>query len=505
MKISFPVFVAATVLAGAAVVLSGCGGGEDAGKEKTELVMFCAAGMKKPVTKIIEQYEEEYGVTVRLQLGGSGTLLTSLNVTDGDIYLAADSSYTDLAREKGLLAETMPVAVMRAGFGVPKGNPKKITRLSQVGDKELGFGIGNPDAASVGKFTRKILSKHGLWDGFEPAVLFPTVIELANSLKLGTVDAVIMWDAVAHQYPEIDFVNLPEFDSEEKDITVGVLKDSKQATEALRFCRYLTARDQGLKVFADDGYEVVDGDEWAEHPEVLLFSGSMLRPAIEDSIDRFEEREGVTITSIYNGCGILVSQMNAGKTPDAYFSCDVEFMEMVEERFSKSTLVTANEMVILVEKGNPKQINSLEDLLKDGVHVGLSHPEKSALGALTKKLLEAVGMYQKLKDSGNLMDGAATGDFLVNQVRAASLDAVIVYRSNAMSNKGTETDCDLVEINHPDAIAEQPYALGKGSKHRHLLQRFFDSCVSEQGKEAFLKYGFRWELEDAGQGAKTAD
>jgi hypothetical protein len=52
------------------------------------------------------------------------------------------------------------------------------------------------------------------------------------------------------------------------------------------------------------------------------------------------------------------------------------------------------------------------------------------------------------------------------------------------------------EIDHPEAIAEQPYAVGKGSKHRHLLQRFFDACVSEQGKEGFLEYGFRWELEN---------
>lgn len=488
-------FFAIPIIALLALVLPGCG--DDSKSAKRELVMFCAAGMKEPVSAIAKQYEAEYGVPVRLQFGGSGTLLTSLEITGADIYLAADTSYTDLARKKGLLAETMPVAVMRAGFGVPKGNPKGITKLAQVQDKSLRFGIGNPEAASVGKFTEKILSEQGFWEGFEPVVQFPTVIELANAMKLGTVDAVIIWDAVAQQYPEIDFVNLPEFDAEEKHITVGILKDSEQPTEALRFCRYLTARDKGLVIFAEDGYAVSDGDEWAEHPEVVLFSGAMLRPAIEETIERFQEREGVTITPVFNGCGVLVSQMKAGQNPDAYFSCDISFMKMVEERFSESTLVTANDMVILVEKGNPKQVNSLEDLLKEGVHVGVTNPEKSALGALTKDLLVAVDLYQKLIDSGNLMDGAATGDFLVNQVRAASLDAVIVYRSNALSNIGTETDCDLIEIDHPEAVAEQPYAIGKGSKHRQLLQRFFEACVSEQGKQAFLQYGFRWELDKA--------
>ncbi len=477
------------ILAG---ILAGCG---EKGPEREPLVMFCAAGMKKPIIKIAEQYEKEYGIPVRLQFGGSGTLLSSLDIAEGDIYLAGDSSYTDIAKDKGLVVETMPVAWMKAGFAVAKGNPKGISKLSDVKNSDLKIGIGNPKAASVGKFTKKILSKNGLWEGFKPSVLFPTVNELANAVKLGSIDTAIIWDAIANQYPDIDFVSVPEFDVEKKDITVGVLRSSKQPTEALKFCRYLSARDRGLKVFKSDGYDPVDGDKWVENPEVVLFSGSMLRPAIEKTIEKFEKREGVKISPVYNGCGILVSQMKAGQQPDAYFSCDVSFMEMVKDRFSESTLVSANEMIILVQKGNPKNILKLTDLKKNGIKVGLSHPEKSALGALTKRMLEADGLYQPLLESGNVMPGSATGDFLVNQIRAASLDAVIVYRSNALSNTSTVKDCDIIGINHPKSVAEQPFAIGRGSDHRYLLQRFFKECVTGEGKEAFLKYGFRWELD----------
>lgn len=481
-------FLIATI-AVVAVGLSGCGNNEDA----EPLVMHCAAGIKKPVSAIAEQYEKEYGVRVQIQYGGSGTLLTGLEIAKGDIYLAADSSYTEIAREKGLIAETMPVALMKAGFGVKKGNPKGITKLSDIKNPDLKIGIGNPNAASVGKFTQQILTKHNLWEGFEPTVLFPTVNELANATKLGTVDASILWDAVAYQYPEVEFVSLPEFDAEKKDITVGVLKSSTQATEALKFCRYLTASDKGLKVFQADGYEPVKGDKWAENPELLLFSGSMLRPAIQESIKRFEEREGVRINTAYNGCGILVSQMKAGENPDAYFSCDQTFMDMVSDRFSAPSTVSANEMVILVKKGNPKEVKTLSDLKKEGLKVGFSHPEKSALGALTKRMLEVEGLYQEILDTGNVMPGSATGDFLVNQIRSNSLDAVIVYKSNALSNESTMTECDLVEIARPEAVATQPYAVGQNSDYPNLMNRFFDACVSEQGKAEFLQYGFRWE------------
>ncbi|MCA9245500.1 MAG: molybdate ABC transporter substrate-binding protein [Planctomycetales bacterium] len=476
--------------------LTSCGGEKSVDGGKAPLVMYCAAGMKSPVTRIAEQYQAEYGVEVQIQYAGSGTLLSSLEVAPGDIFLAADSSYTELAKEKGLLAETMLVAYMKGGFAVPKGNPKGLSQLADVNREDLRFGIGNPDAASVGKFTQQVLSEAGLWEGFKPEVQFPTVNELANALKLGTIDVAILWDAVAQQYPEIDFVNLPEFDAKRKDITIGVLTKSEQPTEALKFCRYLTAKDKGLPVFQADGYEISSGDVWAEHPEIQLFSGAMLRPAIEETIKQFEEREGVTITPIFNGCGILVAQMKAGETPDAYFSCDVKFMDMVQDRFEASTVVTANEMVILAEKGNPKGIVGLADLTKPGMRLGLAHPEKSALGFLTKHLLVSENLYQSIVDSGNLKLDSPTGDFLVNQLKAGSLDAVIVYYSNAMAVSSTGEDFDLIHINRPNAIATQPFAVSRESKHAHLINRFLDACVSATGKEQFLKYGFRWELKD---------
>ena len=83
--------------------LGGCG--DTTNKEKdVEVVMFCAAGMKSPMTRIAKQYEEEYGGKIRLQYGGSGTLLSNLQIAPGDIYLAADSGYTNEAKKRGLIA-----------------------------------------------------------------------------------------------------------------------------------------------------------------------------------------------------------------------------------------------------------------------------------------------------------------------------------------------------------------------------------------------------------------
>ena len=322
--------------------------------------------------------------------------------------------------------------------------------------------------------------------------------ELANAIKLDAVDVVILWDAVAHQYPEVEFVSLPEFDSEKKDVTIAVTTACQDPTAALRFCRYVTSREKGNVVFREEGYEVADGDSWAENPEILLFSGAMLRPALEESIRKFEEREGVTIRPVYNGCGVLVSQMKAGEKPDAYFSCDESFMTAVEDQFGKSTVVSANEMVILAENGNPKSIENSPGSHQAGNSARTWPIPRSRLsGRFREPCSRQENLYQAIVDAGNLKMESATGDFLVNQIKASSLDAVIVYRSNALAAQTNEDDYEVIGVQHPDWVAVQPYAVAKESKHTELMNRFLAFCVSEAGKGDFLRYGFRWEMAES--------
>ena len=42
-------------------------------------------------------------------------------------------------------------------------------------------------------------------------------------------------------------------------------------------------------------------------------AGAMLKPGIDDLVKSFSQREGVTINTIYAGCGIHVAQMKAMK------------------------------------------------------------------------------------------------------------------------------------------------------------------------------------------------
>src|SRR5262249_28455646 len=170
----------------------------------------------------------------------------------------------------------------------------------------------------------------------------------------------------------------------------------------------LAARDRGRIEFEREGFQPVDGDPWEETPELQLLAGAMLRPAIDKTIKAFEEREGVRVTRVYNGCGILVAEMKAGARPDAYFACDKSFMEQVHDLFVDAVDVSTNQLVILVPRDNPHDIKSLKDLGKPGLRVGIGHEKQCALGVLTQQTLKQGGFQSAVMK--NVKVQTPTGD-----------------------------------------------------------------------------------------------
>jgi molybdenum ABC transporter molybdate-binding protein len=444
------------------------------------------------MNEIARQYEEEFGVKVHLQFGGSGALESQLEVAGGDLFLPADQSYLDSVREKALLRETMPVARLTAGLVVPKGNPEGIENLRDLTRTGLKISLAEK-SASVGKHTWTVLEQEGLLPGVQPNVVVtkPTVNNIVEDVATGAADVTLAWDAVARNFPEVEWIAVPEFSSRAKEAGIGVLTSSKDPTRALHFARYVTARDRGREIFREKGFVVPDGgDVWADLPEVVLFSGSMLRPAIQSRVREFEKREGCRITTVFEGCGTLVSQMDGGARPAGYFACDTRFLTKVQDRFFKGTIVTGNEIILLVPKGNPKRLQGLADLAKEGLKVGVCDPRKSALGELTRTMLERRGLSEKI--SPNIAVTVAKGDDLISAMQAGSLEAALVYRSNALASPVTLEEHEIVELHDELAIAEQPYAVGKDTGHPDLMGRLGEFLRTKDSQKRFEELGFEW-------------
>ncbi len=464
-----------------------------------ELVFYCAAGMQPPVEKIVAEYAEQFGVSVQMLYGGSATMLSQLEMAEiGDLYLAADDGYTDLAYEKGLVDERIPVAAMRPVLAVKKGNPKDIKSIQDLLRDDVRVALGNPDQAAIGQKTRKLLEDAGQWEAIEErvtrtGVFKPTVPEVANDVKLGSVDVGIVWDATAAQYPELEAVRTSELDRGTGQITVAVMRRSMTPTAALKFARFLTARDRGLIHFGEMGYESVDGDVWEETPGITFFAGSVNRRALEPTINKFQRREGVIVNTVYNGCGILTAQMRSLREnqdsgfPDVYMACDVYYLETVQDLFQEGVNVSNTDIVIVTRAGNAKRIEGLEDLAKPGMRVAVGQPDQCTIGVLSRRLLESTGLLEKIQP--NIVTETATSALLVPQVTTGAADAVLAYATDTLAEA---EKLHVVPIESPLAAAVQPFSIARSSDFKYLGRRLF--ATIERSPEAFTSKGFGWRL-----------
>ncbi|MBN2292937.1 MAG: extracellular solute-binding protein [Pirellulales bacterium] len=495
------------------------------GTATDKLIVYCAAGVLPPVERIAAEYEKEYGTAVEIKYGGSNSLLSQLEVdkfSEADLFIAGDDFYTSLARDKGLAAETLSVAHMRPVVAVRADGATKIAKFVDLFDEQVRLSVPNTEQTALGRAIRAKLSaiesaNGNAWLRLEKhvqkhGVFKPTVPDVATDVIVGNVDAGIVWDATVAM-PDVRgklrSISLPELETDPNLVSVAVLNSSPQPTAALKFARYLTARDRGLPVFEEFGFRPVEGDVWAERPSLRFFCGAVNRRAIDETVNAFAKREGVDIDIKYNGCGILTSQMKVIDEqkpelgfPDVYMACDVYYLENVKQWFQEASNVSDVEIVIAVPKGSTK-VQSLEDLVKPGTRVAVGEPTQCTIGALTRRLLQAERLWEKLREKqqrdGEVVVEKSSSSMLVPDVITGHVDAAVAYISDTLASRDK---VDVVRIKSQHNRAIQPFSISKSSEHKHLGRRLFKRITASS--EAFEKAGFHFRLAETKNGSGDA-
>ena len=102
-----------------------------AGGVGSELTVYCAAGLKAPVEAIAARFQQETGTAIRLQFGGTATLLSQLRVSaQGDLFIGADEGSLADAESFDLIDETFPLAAQMPVIAVAKGNPAPTANVA---------------------------------------------------------------------------------------------------------------------------------------------------------------------------------------------------------------------------------------------------------------------------------------------------------------------------------------------------------------------------------------
>lgn len=463
------------------------------------LTILCAAGMKKAVLEVKDAYEKEFGLPVNLTYGSSGQLEGQLRIhaqggiSQADLFIPADESFSMRTRREGLTSETLHLAEFRVVLALspnPDTTPETIDELLSSG---LAYTLCDPKAGA-GQKTMESLVRTGQWDEVRQRAkaVFPTVTEAANAIKTSdNIQAGFIWNSVARQFG-LEFIELSELQGSNALITVNVVSSSTQPTRALHFARYLTAPDRGIPAFEKHFFDTRPGDPWSDQPEILVFAGGVNRDAVDETIREFESREGCVVQVQYAGCGTLVGNIQTGSAgvPNVFLTCDASYMDKVGNLFGDAANVSSTKICILVRGGNPMNIRSVRDLANPQLKIGTTDPRLSTLGFLSWELFRKFGVHDAISSNKSVVVTTPTAHELIAQVQThGKLDAALVYEANCQNLTG---EFELIPIDHPVATAVQNIASSRENRYPELSKRLMDAVLSADSSKRFASKGFQW-------------
>ena len=473
------------------------------------LMVYCAAGIRLPVEAAAKAYEAEYGRKIQIDYGSSGELEGRLEIDRDagksrcDLYIPADESFADRARQKGLTKEKIVLAKFRLVLGINPEVHKKQEDLTTV-DALLESGVRFTvcdTKAGVGKKTMTTLARANKWERVDnkKKAMFPRVTEAASAIQTSSdVDAGFIWDTTAQQFG-LDAIVLDEIQNAVSQITVNVVETTDAPTDALRFARYLAAKDRGQTSFPKFGFEPTGTDTWSELPELILYCGGVNRNAIDETLREFEKREGIFVKEQYGGCGTLIAGIYSAADgtskkamPDAFMTCDASYMDKVDAHFQNPIDVSSTGIVMLVRKGNPKSLKSIKDLSAPGIAIGTTNPKMSTLGNLSWQLFETEDVKEQLEANGAVSVMTPTAHELIMQMTGHDkLDVALVYEANCQ-NVGDAFE--IVRLSNEEAVAVQNIAPSRTTPYPALAERLIVAIQSKTSKVRFEQQGFQWRV-----------
>ncbi|MEM2384777.1 MAG: substrate-binding domain-containing protein [Candidatus Bathyarchaeia archaeon] len=142
---------------------------------------------------------------------------------------------------------------------------------------------------------------------------------------------------------------------------------------------------------------------------------------------------------------------------------------------------------IIVQKGNPKNIGSLEDLARPGLLIGIADPESVCVGLYAKELLERNGLWERV--SKNIVVYAASCEQTAQIVYTGAVDAVIGWHVFYYWNPD-KSEIIWIESSKIPKIGYIAGAVTTFTKDRAAAENFPDFLVSEKVYAIWKKYGY---------------
>ncbi len=240
-------------------------------------------------------------------------------------------------------------------------------------------------------------------------------------------------------------------------------------------------------------------------PTLELFVGSATKPATEEAARLFEEKYGANVELHFGGSGAMLSQMKLTGRGDIYFPGSSDFMEVAKNEglvLPESERIAAYLIpAINVQKGNPKNIQSLEDLVRPDVTLAIGDPETVCVGLYAVEILEAAGLSERIRPK--MATYAESCAKTAQLIALDSVDAVIGWRVFEYWEP-EEIETVYLEPGQIPRIGYVPIAISRSSEQPALAQQFIDFVTSDEGKAIYARWHYLTTEEEAREFAPQA-
>lgn len=226
-----------------------------------ELYLFSGAGLRKPMDRIITQFEKQTGSKVVVSYGGAGKLYARyLSSRKGDLFIPGAYFYIDHLKKEGLVLSDKAVVYHTPVVAVHRDGRAGIDTFQDLKNKGLRIAIGDPKAMAFGRTAMEILEKSGMKDEIlENVVVYgATVNQLTLYLVKRTVDASIIGRSNVFLHRDtLRIVEIPEAYYTPEIIAIAVLKTTSNRELAQGFQRF-TASPEGIEQFKQMGFIAIE-------------------------------------------------------------------------------------------------------------------------------------------------------------------------------------------------------------------------------------------------------
>lgn len=223
-----------------------------------ELLIYCGITMVAPVSEIAKLIEQEKGVKITVLQGGSQEHYNALKFSkSGDIYIPGSFEFIEKNRKDGFFEKEVYVGYNKVVFVVQKGNPLGIKAdLKELLRKDIKVVVGSEKTSSIGKETKNILSKVGIYEDVLNNAMYVTndSRHLTEFMLDKKADLTINWLAAVIPYlDKVDILRLDEEITQKRKLYMVLLTFSKNKELANYFLDVALSK-RGREIFKKYGF-----------------------------------------------------------------------------------------------------------------------------------------------------------------------------------------------------------------------------------------------------------